>query len=528
MSTLPSSPNLEQLRHQARDLLRAARAGEHGASEQVRSVSGSEHVTLAGAQLAIAREYGFASWPALKAEVEARTRTLAEAVDAFLRESVRGRIGRAGQLLAEHPNIANYDVRAAVALGDAARVSAELERDPDLAGRRDPRTGWTALHLACASRWHVDSARVEGLLAIVGMLLDAGADLHRPPTAESQWSPLRCAVASTTSGRGNEPIVRLLLKRGAKVEDHDLYLAGFAEGGGQWCLRLLVENTPDARAIAEQALAAPISLKDTDGVRVLLEAGADPRAYRDDDGQPTGVVLAAIAAGCNLELIELLLAHGADPGQAGEDGRSAYADAMAGGRGDLLELLRRHGAGDDTTELDRLRYACLRGDRAGALQLLEQHPALCAELADVDGAALVGAAEAGNTQAIELLLEVGFPVAAKGRFNPAGVDGATALHAAAWAGSAEAVEQLLVAGAALDAHDSNWDSTPLAWALVGSGERRAANPTPDWVETVRILLDAGASTSQINHDPSEPIQPSPEVVELLRARGIAARDNTRP
>jgi hypothetical protein len=56
--------------------------------------------------------------------------------------------------------------------------------------------------LACASRWRVDPVRAEGLLAIVGTLLDADADLDRPPTDESHWSPLRCAVAITTSGRG--------------------------------------------------------------------------------------------------------------------------------------------------------------------------------------------------------------------------------------------------------------------------------------------------------------------------------------
>jgi len=81
MPTLPGNPNLEQLRHQAGDLLRAARAGEREATERIRAVS--DRVTLSGAQLAIARGYGLASWPALRAEVEARTRTLAEAVEEF-------------------------------------------------------------------------------------------------------------------------------------------------------------------------------------------------------------------------------------------------------------------------------------------------------------------------------------------------------------------------------------------------------------------------------------------------------------
>jgi ankyrin repeat protein len=515
MTTLPSKPNLDQLRHQARDLLRAARAGEREASERIRSVSGSEQVTLAGAQLAIARGHGFPSWPALKAEVEARTRTLAETVDAFLNESVRGRIGRAGRLLEERPEISGYDVRTAVVLGEATRVGAELDHDPDLTERRDPRTGWTALHLACASRWHVDPVRADGLLAIVEMLLDGGADPVRSRTAESQWTPLRCAVASAGWGRGNEPIVRLLLDRGAKVADHDLYLAGFATGGEQWCLRLLAEHTRDTRSIAEQALAAPISLDDAGGVRVLLDAGADPRRYRDDNGDPAPVVLAAITAGCSVELIELLLVHGAGPNDAGDDGRSPYSVAMASGRGDLLELLRRHGAHDDTTPLDRLRYACLRGDRTGALQLLDQHPEVRADLADADGSALIDAAETGNTEGIELLLEAGFRVAAHG-----GANGATALHAAAWAGSADAVRQLIASGAPLDARDSTWDATPVDWALVGSGERGGTNPDPDWVATVRVLLDHGAATSQITLDPADPVQPSPEVVELLRVRGI--------
>ena len=411
-------------------------------------------------------------------------------------------------------------------LGDAGRVSASLRRDPELAAQRDPRTGWTAVHLACASRWHLDPVRAEGLAAIVGMLLDAGADLDRPPTERSQWSPLRCAVASTTSGRGNEPIVRLLLERGATVGEEDLYLAGFAAGGGAWCVRLLVEYTPTARAIAGKALAAPISQRDVAGVRVLLEAGADPLRYRDDDGPPASVVRAALAARCPVELIELLLDHGADPNETGEDGRSPYAVATAGGRTDLVELLNRHGARDDTTPLDRLRYACLRGDRAGALRLLDQDPALRAQLADTDGSALVEAAETGNTPAVDLLLAVGFPATATGRFDPAGVDGATALHAAAWAGNADAVKRLLAAGAPVDVDDSHWHSTPLEWALIGSGEHRPTNPTPNWAETVRVLLDAGASTSRLDLDPQDPHYPSPEVVELLRARGIAPAANT--
>ena len=70
MPELPPRPDLEQLRRQARELQHRATAGDADALHQVRSVANS--VTLSAAQLAIAREHGFASWPRLKAEVERR------------------------------------------------------------------------------------------------------------------------------------------------------------------------------------------------------------------------------------------------------------------------------------------------------------------------------------------------------------------------------------------------------------------------------------------------------------------------
>ena len=70
MPELPDRPNIEQLRRQARELLRAAAGGEPSALARIRAFS--ERVSLSAAQLAVAREYGFASWPALHAEVERR------------------------------------------------------------------------------------------------------------------------------------------------------------------------------------------------------------------------------------------------------------------------------------------------------------------------------------------------------------------------------------------------------------------------------------------------------------------------
>ena len=70
MSRLPDRPDTDQLRRQARELHRAAAGGDARALGRLRQVSGK--VTLSAAQLAIARDYGFPSWPRLKAEAERR------------------------------------------------------------------------------------------------------------------------------------------------------------------------------------------------------------------------------------------------------------------------------------------------------------------------------------------------------------------------------------------------------------------------------------------------------------------------
>src|SRR6516225_1209053 len=67
MSALPGRPDLDQLRRQARELARAAAANDDQALRRIRAVSQKQ--TLSAAQLAIAREHGFASWPKLRAEV---------------------------------------------------------------------------------------------------------------------------------------------------------------------------------------------------------------------------------------------------------------------------------------------------------------------------------------------------------------------------------------------------------------------------------------------------------------------------
>jgi ankyrin repeat protein len=521
--SLPSRPNLDQLRNQAKELKDAARAGDAGALERLRPyVSTGTPATLSAAQRAIAHEYGFASWPKLKAAVESRTMDLAQQVDAFLRASVGGPEHRAVQLLERNPEIAEYDFRTAVVLGDAARVREFLVHEPELAVRPAAPAGWPPLLGVCSSRWHrIDPSRAAGLLEVARILLNAGAD---PRTrVENIGQRPRCSTLFGAAGTANNPgITQLLLERGAVPDDETLYLAAFFPD--HECLRLLL-----SQAVAldlTSALAAPISIGDIEGVRLLLEAGADPTrpfqadllgASREAD-PPIGAVAAAIECDCSAELIALLLKHGGDPNAPGRDGSSPVRLATRRGRTDVAELLARYGANDRATEVDRFLAACIHADRDQARRLLGDHPDLLGRLSDEDRGSMIAAAGYGDIEAVRLMLELGFPVTTR-----AGEHGCTALHAAALSGSAELIRLLIDAGADLEARDATWNSTPLDWAVVGSGLGRGDansrhNPHADFVATVRTLIDAGASLEDIRPSPDKP--PSSDVLALLLSYGV--------
>ena len=81
---------------------------------------------------------------------------------------------------------------------------------------------------------------------------------------------------------------------------------------------------------------------------------------------------------------------------------------------------------------------------------------------------------------------------------------------------------LLNRGADIESRDTSWDSTPLDWAKVGSGQGPGDNPSPDWILTVRTLLEAGASIAEVTLSPDDLKPASSEVTELLRS--YRARD----
>ena len=151
---LPGNANLEQLRNGAKGFQRAVRAGDPGAAAVVNEFHprfgsaqpGSAELdafTRADAQLIVARQFGFASWPRLKAHLElvadyARSphhdpvggplADEAEIVDEFLRlvtlnygDDDPNRLARAEALLFEHDWLATANVTRSRRPGSSTR-----------------------------------------------------------------------------------------------------------------------------------------------------------------------------------------------------------------------------------------------------------------------------------------------------------------------------------------------------------------------------------------------------------------------
>ena len=247
-------------------------------------------------------------------------------------------------------------------------------------------------------------ARYSFATAVI--LGDAGrvrTELGRDPGLATQadtrtgWAPLHAASASRwhrldpARTEGLLAVARMLLDAGADPNGR----TGEAGGHGGW--------TPLRCAVT--GAANPFI------TRLLLERGAVPG---DHD-----LYLAGFADD-NHECLRLLLFHAADVAQLA---RMALAAPISLNDAEGVHLLLEAGADVTVTGTDRLLAACQDADRAKVERLLAADPGLPGRIpAAQQAAAMIHAAESGNTAAITLLLDLGFPV------DACGDDGGTPLH----------------------------------------------------------------------------------------------------
>ncbi len=476
---LPGNANLEQLKKGAKSFQRAVRAGDAGAAEFVREFHprladaqpGSPELnafTRTDAQLVIARQFGFSSWPKLKAHLELVERYARSpheqpvggplnddqaVVSEFLRlaclnygDDDPDRFRRAHALLEQHEWLARASIHTIAATGEVDAARELLERDPSQASLLGGPYGWEPLLYLTYSRLPLGPG--HSAVAVARLLLDHGAD----PNAGYLWEgliPPFTALTGALGGGGTIPkheeelaLARLLLQAGADANDGQaLYNQGWGQSSDEDWLELLFE----------------FGLGTGDGGpwrRLLGERQDSPQKMLED------LLIAAAGHGLT-DRVRRLLARGADP-EGGDvnhpiyQGRSPVQQAALSGHMDVVSLLVDAGASWEHDPVDELIAAVMSGDRDAMERLLGADPGLRERAIERCPDQLVRAAEQGSYDAVALLIELGFDVNARSRTAP--------LHEAAMRGNVDVIRLLLDHGADPSIHDTGYDATPAGWA----------------------------------------------------------------
>ena len=500
--SLPIQPNLEQQKHQAKELLQSFTAGDAESQARVRSeLPDKPHITLADAQFVLAREYGFASWAALKQHIESQTEdraTVIERVHSAFRQRDASAVRR---LFQQHPELRarindpvfSFNSPAIVAHANdlpIVEVLLEFGADPN---RRSAwwAGGFHALHSATG-------AAAERLIA-AGAVPDACAAAHLDrPDILVRLLAEDPARAHERGGDGQTPlhfamsraVADLLLDAGADIDARDVdhratpaqWMLDRVRGAGRFDL---AHHLVERGASTDIFLAVALGLTDT--VRRMLQANRgllDLRTGQGDYGEqpPSSYHIYFWTIGAS---------------------RSPLDVAAQFEQWDTLDAMLAF-----ASPLHRLLLAARRGDTERAREVVQQHPAIVGSMTPQDHRAIADAAWAGDARAVALMVELGFDPRTPGH------DSGTALHCAAWDGSPATVAALLRhpdARALVSIKDAHYGATPLGWCCHGSlhGDRdhdhagvarlllgAGAQPGPDTTNaspTVRAVIDAGSA-----------------------------------
>ncbi|KAN0141504.1 Ankyrin repeat-containing domain protein [Lactarius tabidus] len=350
-----------------------------------------------------------------------------------------------------------------------------LERGADVNSQR--KNNWTPLHVAS----------YYGNLELIRLLLGYGAK------ADTECDNGENPLHKVSYGKYKHPedgvsVAGLLLKHGVDVntrnKDHltPLYVASYV--GNIEIVRLLLDHGADPESNAEGHIGEkPLHQvsygkyrSPEDGVRVaqlLLERGADVNTRRKDDQTPLHV---ASYFG-NVEIVLLLLDHGADPEAAWGDQEAKPLHRVSLGEYRSLEgglrvaqLLLDHGTDVNTRRKDNqtpLHLASYFGNFEIVRLLLDRGADLEAEWGDLEAKPLhrVSLGEykslEGGIRVAQLLLDRGADV------NTRRKDQQTPLHLASYFGNVEIVRLLLKHGADLEAAWGDTAEKPLHRASLG-------------------------------------------------------------
>jgi ankyrin repeat protein len=456
----------------------------------------------------------------------------------FLRAVRDEQPAAAKAMLDAHPDIVEYSIHTAAAVADAARVAAFLRADRNAVTRATQPDGTEPIVYAVLA----DIKRALGVpeaacVETVRVLLDAGASANASVPLDDATQ--RIPILYFPSAANQVEVARLLLERGAQVNDGEsVYHA--AQHNHRDVLALLLHHGADLSGrhesvgntplyfLATHRESNPITPLVTLGMQWLLEHGADPNvpsyitpSHKGVPGLSELPLHRVVASGRDASIAKMLVDHGAQIDATRGDGRTAYAMAVRTGNVSAADYLASVGA--DTTRvsaIDRLLGACTRADEPAARAIIAEHPDLLETMSAEDRQALRFAIDDDREEAVSLMLSLGWPLTDEGEW------GGTPLHLAAWHGKVHFVEQLLHHGAPVNARDSQYGSSPIAWAAHGSVNAPGDTPgarDADYVRIVHLLLDAGATRAESYNSWNE----SPEslattpVAQAMRERGFA-------
>src|SRR5262245_7850191 len=437
---IPPRPSLESDRKQARALLEALRRGETEAAKRLerhhprfRGAKPSQAAALHDAELVVAREYGFASWPRWKQFVEARQLDAGERARRLVRAACEGDMRTASGLLIADPALERHDLYTACVCGaddDAVRF---LARDPSLANEKGGPFGRQPILYACFSRFlRSDARRAAGIVRIVRHLLDRGADVNAHFTIDDERTTwIQTSIYGAAGIANNAELTRMLLAAGADVNELQGEPGGDVRGGSYGlealyhasefsdttCLQMLLEARPPVHPKrVSYCLARMIDFENPAGVELYLRHGADPN-FRIPWMHDRTHLHRAVSYGRSLAIVRVLAEAGGDPNARDDLGLTPFRSAVRNRREDVAGLLL--GAGADEASLtadDRTRNG-------------------------LDPDVLCYAAGRNDVAEIRRLLDAGAGPNALG-----GLDETPPLHWAVWRGNAEAAQILVARG----------------------------------------------------------------------------------
>jgi hypothetical protein len=194
---LPAHPNLAQYKKQAKELVRDCALALPGALTRVRKhhprihthPETAQQASLTDAQLVLAREHGFESWPRFAAHIETlriirSVETITDPIAAFIEvaciprhaDHTSGTLEHANLIIARYPEVATANIYTAAVLGDEPTVRRFLSSDRSLATSKGGPYEWDALtHLSFSRYLQLDATRADAFLHAAEALLDAGA-----------------------------------------------------------------------------------------------------------------------------------------------------------------------------------------------------------------------------------------------------------------------------------------------------------------------------------------------------------------